>query len=435
MFTIAIVGRPNVGKSALFNRIIGSRQSIVEDIEGVTRDRLYGEAELFGKKVRFIDTGGIDSKEGIAYSREIREQARLAIEEADLIIFVLDARVGATLQDEEVASMLQKQSKPVLLAANKVDQFGNDGLAANLYSLGFPDIFPLSAIHGRGVADLLEKALEYHFEKEKPKEKLPRVAIVGRPNVGKSTLMNYLFGGNRCIVSDEAGTTRDSVEELLRGNVFIDTAGIRRKKSEHDVIDKFAAIRTERAIEQSDLCILMLDVHEGLTAQEKGIVSLIEEKGKGCIIFLNKWDEVHDFRMEHAIQALRMGHAFLAHVPIIVGSAKTGRSVEELLREIPHVYENLGKRVTTGMLNTFLEEAIQLNHPPMLQGKRLRIYYLTQVGVFPPTFILFVNKTELLVENYRKYLVNQFRKEYDFAGCPIIFKLKAKKRELAAREA
>lgn len=431
IFTIAIVGRPNVGKSALFNRIVRERKSIVEDIEGVTRDALYSEVEVFGKQIRLVDTGGIDSQEVIAFSKEIRVQTLAALDRADAVIFVVDGQIGITIQDEEISRLLLKKSKPLVLAINKVDDGARaDQAQSKFYSLGISDMMPVSASHGNGVADLLELAMETYFEPREKKEcTLPKVAIVGRPNVGKSTLMNSIVGEDRCVVSPIPGTTRDTIDEEIDGVLFIDTAGLKRKQQEKEVLDKFARIRTEEAIERSDICILVIDIQEGITAFEKTILQMVEDKGKGFILFVNKWDLITDCRMEHAIIHLRNSHPVLENVPILVGSALTGRNVKDLFNQIFKVYENLQRRITTGELNTFLERAVQRNHPSSISGKRLRIYYLTQVSVKPPHFVLFVNDHELLIESYRKYLVNQFREAYDYMGCPIRFKLKSRTRE------
>jgi GTP-binding protein len=430
IFTIAIIGRPNVGKSALFNRIARERKSIVEDIEGVTRDALYSEVEVFGKKIRLVDTGGIDSQGNIAFSKEIRVQTLAALDRADAVIFVVDGTIGLTLQDEEIAQILFKKTKPIVLALNKVDDLSkSDYIKSKFYSLGISDMVSVSAVHGNGVADLLEVAMETYFEPfEEEKSSLPKVAIVGRPNVGKSTLMNSIVGEERCVVSDIPGTTRDTIDEEIGGVLFIDTAGLKRKQQEKEVVEKFARIRTEEAITKSDICVLVIDVQDGITTFEKTILQLVEDQGKGCILFVNKWDLVSDYRMEHAIIHLRAAHPVLEHVPVIIGSAKTGRNVAELFSDIFHVYENLQRRIGTGELNTFLEKAIQQNHPSSISGKRLRIYYLTQVSVKPPQFVLFVNDHELMMETYRRYLMNQFRKVYDFMGCPLRFKLKSRKR-------
>lgn len=429
VYTVALVGRPNVGKSALFNRITGKRKAIVEDVEGVTRDRLYETVDIFGHSIRFVDTGGIDNQNTIAFCKEIRMQAEIAIKEADALILVVDGTVGITVADEEIAKKLIRQDKPVFVAVNKVDSESQEGLGGEFYSLGFSHIFPVSAIHGIGVADLLEAVMQGAGDIEEQEEGLPKIAVIGRPNVGKSTLMNYLLNEERCVVSDIPGTTRDAIDIEMGGCIFIDTAGIRKKKAEKESVEKYAAIRSEDAIERCDVCILMIDAREGLTSHEKLVLSTIEEKGKGCIIFLNKWDAVQEMRMEHAEMALREAHPFITHMPIIIGSAKTGRNVDKLFPYIFEVYENMTKRITTGQLNAFIEKAVQLNHPPAIQGKRLRIYYLTQVSISPPHFVLFVNDKDLFVESYRRYLLNQFRLEYHYTGCPIRFRVKDKNKK------
>lgn len=427
LYKVAIVGRPNVGKSALFNRIAGKRRAIVEDFEGVTRDRLVERVEAFGKVFSLIDTGGIDSTSSIEFSEEIRQQTLMAIEEADALIFVVDGMTQVTLQDEEVAKMLFKTDKPVHLAVNKVDTQVSENRAGEFYSLGFEMPYFVSAIHGRGVADLLEGVIAHIGDDEDEVAEQPRVAIVGRPNVGKSTLLNYLIDEERCLVSDIPGTTRDTIDIDMGGCTFIDTAGIRKKKAEKESVEKFASVRTMNAIEKCDVCVVMIDVKEGLTSHEKSIIAEIQEQGKGCILFVNKWDEVKDVRMEHVHESIMARNHFLSKVPIIVGTAKYGRNVEKLFPYIFEVFENLNKRISTGQLNTFLEVAIQRNHPPMIKGKRLRIYYLTQATTNPPTFVLFVNYPELLTESYRRYLLNAFRDTYHFTGCPIRFKVKKKR--------
>lgn len=429
---LAIVGRPNVGKSALFNRICGRRISIVDEAEGVTRDRLYAEADFFGRPFEVIDTGGIDPSSKMPFHESIRRQALVAIEEADSLVMVVDARVGITPVDEQVASILLKASKPLTLAVNKIDQMKDQALIHEFHALGITQIIGISAVHGLQVGDLLEMALagiSWPNEAEDMASGI-KVAIVGRPNVGKSTLVNSLLQEERCLVSPEVGTTRDSidVEIEVEGKVFtlIDTAGIRRKSAEHAVIDKFAAIRTERAIERCDICALLLDSGEGITAAEKRIARAIEQRGKGCLLLFNKWDLVKGYRMEHCLKAFRETASFLNHCPAIFTSATTGRNLENFYALISRIHEERERRVTTGQLNKFLESAIQAHHPPMLLGKRLRIYYAAQVGVAPPEFVFFVNKPDLMVDSYKKYLINTFRKSFGFEGVPLTFKLRGK---------
>lgn len=433
---LAIVGRPNVGKSALFNRICKQKIAIVDEAEGVTRDRLYADSDLFGFHFQVIDTGGINPRSKVAFNEEIKRQAEIAIEEADTIIQVVDAQIGVTDLDKEVAKILLQTNKPVCLAVNKIDNLSQTPLMHQFYSLGISRLIPVSAAQGWQIAELLEAAFEnVPVAREEGKEdpNAIKVAVVGRPNVGKSSLVNYVLDEERCIVSPLPGTTRDSVdiafthEEQLY--TFIDTAGIRRKGAEHEVVDKFAAIRTERAIERADLCILMLDVQEGMTAQDKKIANRIEEAGKGCIILFNKWDLVKGFRMEHVLQSVEEEVPFLKHCPKIFTSATTGRNIEKIFPLIQEVHQNSLKRITTHQLNKFVSSALQKNHPPMMMGKRLRIYYMAQVDIQPPKFILFVNYPNLMVESYKKYLYNQFREAYAFTGVPIRMYLKGKEKK------
>lgn len=430
--TVAIVGRPNVGKSALFNRLCKQRISIVDEAEGVTRDRLYAKADYFGHPFELIDTGGIDPGSDIPYNELIRRQAEIAIEEADRLIFVVDGQVGPTDVDLQVAQILHRQQKPVVLAVNKVDAIDQVGRIYPFQRLGFSQIVGVSASHGLQVAELLESTFQtWDWNEEEAEEESPlKVAIIGRPNVGKSTLVNYLLDDERVLVSPIPGTTRDSVDIDIEvhGKAFrlIDTAGIRRKRAEHEAVDKFAAIRTERAMERADLCVLMLNAQEGMTTQEKRIASELEELGKGCLLVFNKWDLVQGFRMEHCIEAIQQEVPFLAHCPSVFISAKTGRNVEKIFPYVQKVYDHAAHRVPTGELNRFLEKALQTYHPPMLGGKRLRIYYVAQVGVLPPKFVFFVNRPELMVDSYKKYLVNAFRKSFPFAGVPLQFSCRGK---------
>lgn len=432
---LAIVGRPNVGKSALFNRICKEKIAIVDEAEGVTRDRLYAEGELFGHPFLVIDTGGIDPRSRIPFNEEIKRQAEIAIEEADTIIQVVDGLIGATDLDKEVAKTLLKTQKPVCLAVNKIDNLSQLQLMHAFHSLGIKQIIPVSAAQGWQIAELLETALKDLppiLEEEEELAESIKIAIVGRPNVGKSSLVNYLLDEDRCIVSPIPGTTRDSIDNSFTYEnqlyTLIDTAGIRRKGAEHEVVDKFAAIRTERAIERSDLCLLLLDVQEGMTAQDKKIANRIEEAGKSCIILLNKWDLIKGYRMEHCLRGIEEEVPFLKYCPKIFISAKTGRNIDKIFPVVEEVYENSMKRITTHQLNKFIGSALQKNHPPMIMGRRLRIYYMAQVDVQPPKFILFVNYPTLMTETYKKYLYNQFREVYAFTGVPLTMHLKGKEK-------
>lgn len=429
---IALVGRPNVGKSALFNRICQQRISIVDDQEGITRDRLYAKADLFGRPFMLIDTGGIDFSGKIPFAELIKRQAEIAIEEADAVILVVDGQVGVSPYDEEVAKKLKRCKKPVFIAVNKVDQHGDDQKIIPFYGLGIKEVFAVSALQGNNVAELLEAALATIPEREEPPvpEGVIRVAIVGRPNVGKSTLLNQLLKEDRSIVSPIAGTTRDALDILFEKEgqkyLLIDTAGIRRKKAEKEVVDKFAAIRTEEAIDRADVCLLILDSFEGFTTQEKRIAADIEEKGKSCILLFNKWDLMQGLRMEHAMRGVREAAPFLAHCPTVFMSALEGRNLDKILPTVNQVYAARFERIGTGALNTFIERCLQKYHPPMIMGKRLRIYYLTQVAVNPPKFVLFVNKPDLMLDTYKKYLINHLREAFPFSGCPLIFELRGK---------
>jgi GTP-binding protein len=436
MTTLAIVGRPNVGKSALFNRICQKKIAIVDEAEGVTRDRIYSKADLFGFPFEVIDTGGINARSPALFNEEIKRQAEIAIEEADTLVMVVDGHVGVTDLDLELARTLLKTKKPVCLAVNKIDDLHQEPLMHQFYSLGISSVISVSATQNWHIAELLEAALNKFrrpdSEIDIPESTTIHIAIVGRPNVGKSSLINYILDDERCIVSPIPGTTRDSIDVSVVHNgqnyTFIDTAGIRRKRAEHEVVDKFAFIRTEQAIKRADLCLLMLDAQEGMTTQEKKIANMIEEAGKGCIILFNKWDLVKGFRMEHCIQGIEEEVPFLHHCPKVFISAKTGRNVEKIFPLAQQVNTDSKKRITTHQLNKFVGAAMQKNHPPMLMGKRLRIYYMAQVGIEPPKFVFFVNFPNLMADSYRKYLYNQFREEYGFVGVPILFYLKGKKR-------
>jgi len=432
---IAIVGRPNVGKSALFNRICQKRISIVDEEEGITRDRLYATAEMFGRSFVLIDTGGIDLAGKIPFAEEVQIQAEVAILEADVILLVVDGRVGVTTFDDELAKRLKRGGKPVIVAVNKTDSGQEEGNVDLFQGLGFPHVVGVSALQGYQIAELVEMALDLIGSEERAVEESAadgaiKVAIVGRPNVGKSTLLNHLLNEERSIVSPIAGTTRDALDALLMHDnqeyLLIDTAGIRRKKAEKEVVDKFAAIRTEEAIERCDVCLLILDSFEGLTIQERRIASHIESLGKSCILLFNKWDLMKNFRMEHALRGIREAVPFLAHCPTLFISATEKRNLHKILPMVRDVYKNRFLRIGTGELNKFIEACLQKYHPPLITGKRLRIYYLTQVETNPPKFVLFVNKPNLLTDTYKKYLINRMRTVFPFSGTPLLFELRAR---------
>lgn len=430
---LAIVGRPNVGKSALFNRICKRRIAIVDEAEGITRDRLYATTDLFGRPFEVIDTGGIDARSKAPYNEQIKQQAEIAIEEADTIIMVVDSRVGLTDLDRELAHTLLRTKKPLCLAVNKVDNHSDEPLMYDFLNLGISNVIAVSATQDWHIAEMLEIALNPVPKTEGTPDANDSIclSIVGRPNVGKSSLVNTLLEESRCLVSPIPGTTRDSIDIPFTFEedkfTLIDTAGIRRKHAEHEVVDKFAAIRTERAIERADVCLLMLDAQTGMTTQDKHIAADIEAAGKGCVLAFNKWDLVKGFRMEHCLRDVQEEIPFLKHCPKIFMSAQSGRNIEKIFPLVKEVYNYSKQRITTPQLNKFLEGAMHRIHPPMIKGKRLRIYYMAQVGIQPPKFILFVNHPHLMHDSYKRYLFNQFREEYNFAGVPLVFHLKGKK--------
>lgn len=457
---IALVGRPNVGKSALFNSLCGERISIVDAAEGVTRDRVYGQAHLFGHPLLLIDTAGIDPYAQEPFSAQVRRQTQKAIEEADSLIMVVDVTAGVTELDREVAALLRRSGKPVALAVNKVDDPAWGWSLWQFASLAIEPMIATSALHRWQLAELVEPLLVGRTPSHQQPPVLkpaaegteaqqadilePKVAVVGRPNVGKSSLLNYLLDEERCVVSEMPGTTRDAIDLPLlhegRPYLFIDTAGIRRKKAEKEAVDKFAAIRTEEAIARTHLCLLMIDSELGITTQEKRIAREIEDQGRGCILLLNKWDLVKGFRMEHCLREAQEQLPFLRHCPKLFISALTGRNVDKLFPQIDLVAANYFRRITTHQLNAFLEKAMQASHPPMIGGRRLRVYYMSQVEVAPPTFVLFVNDPDLMSLSYQKYLLNQFRREYGFEGVPLRLLLRKRERRalpptlLAARK-
>lgn len=430
--TLALVGRPNVGKSAIFNRLCGRRLSIVHDEEGTTRDRIRGSTSHFGQEIDLIDTGGIALDSKLPFQEGVRKQVDLAVNEADLLILVVDGQVGVTAADEVVASLLLAAGKPIVLAVNKIDDLSKVNEIYDFCSLGIETMVPVSASHGFQMIELLDAVLGKvpapKISEQSTEVERVKVAIVGRPNVGKSTLMNVMLREDRSVVSPVAGTTRDAIDsDVLLGDLpvtLIDTAGIRRKRAEKEVVDKFAALRTEDAIERADICLLLLEGPEGLTVHDKKIASMIEASGKGCLVLFNKWDLISGYRREHCVLSLREETPFLAHCPTLFISAKTGRELPKVIEAIAEVRRHQTVRITTGQLNKFLEEAVERYHPPMLQGKRLRMYYMTQTETQPPTFVVFVNDPRLMIETYQRYLVHQFRERYRFSGSPIIFLLR-----------
>ncbi len=424
---VAIVGRPNVGKSALFNKLTGRRLSIVEDTPGVTRDRIYAEAEWQNQVFLLVDTGGIDPDTDDGLLLHIKQQAEVAIHTADAILFVTDLRSGVTPQDREVATLLQRSGKPVFLCVNKVDSVGEPPLELyDFYSLGIGEPYPISSLHGHGTGDLLDAVCAVlPFEKEEPGENdRIRVAVIGRPNVGKSSLINHILGEERLLTDDVAGTTRDAVDTQIDNAYgsfdFIDTAGLRKKAKVEEAIERYSVLRTLSAIERSTVCVIMLDATEGFTEQDSKVAGLAHEAGKACIIAVNKWDAVakDDKTMDEMRKKLEGDFSFMSYAPFIFISAKTGQRVERLFELIKYVDEQNAMRITTGALNDLLARATARVQPPSDKGKRLKIYYMTQIATRPPTFVAFVNKRELFHFSYQRYIDNQIRETYGLEGTP-----------------
>ncbi|MBQ3415667.1 MAG: ribosome biogenesis GTPase Der [Clostridia bacterium] len=425
---VAIIGKPNVGKSTFFNYLAGSRISIVEDTPGVTRDRVYAETNWRGRTFTLIDTGGIEPKSEDTILLQMREQANLAIQMANVIVFVTDIKQGVTSVDEEIAIMLRKSKKPIVLVCNKADNYSeskNDSY--EFYNLGIGDPFPISATNATGIGDVLDEIYK-HFPKKDDQEdenSIIKVALIGKPNVGKSSLVNKMLGENRAIVSDVAGTTRDAIDSYLENEygkyTIIDTAGIRRKSKVKESIEKFSIMRTLLAIERADVVLMMIDANEGVTDQDAKIAGEAHEAGKGVIIAVNKWDEYEKETgtLEKYKKDIYNKLSYLSYAPIVFISAKTGKRVEKLYELINFVAEQNAMRVSTSTLNQVINEAIAIVQPPTDKGKRLKIFYGTQVATKPPTFVIFVNSKELFHFSYERYLVNQIRKEFGLEGTPI----------------
>lgn len=427
---VAIVGRPNVGKSTLFNKLIGARLSIVEDTPGVTRDRIYGECEWDGRKICLIDTGGIEVKTSDLLLSQMREQAQLAIDTANVIVFVTDIHSGILAADRDIAAMLMKSGRPIILCVNKVDSVGEPPMEFyEFYNLGLGDPIAVSSVHGHGTGDLLDRVIELLPEETEEEENVDtiHVAVIGKPNAGKSSLINKIVGENRCIVSDVAGTTRDAIDtevENSYGNfVLIDTAGLRRKSRVTDTIEHYSVLRAQMAIERSDVCVIMIDATEGFTEQDSKVAGLAHESGKGCIIAVNKWDAVEkDGRtMESFRKSLQNDFSFMDYAPIIFISAKTGQRIDQLFSMIKQVAKSNSMRIATGMLNDVLAQATARVQPPTDKGRRLKIYYMTQASTNPPTFVCFVNSAELFHFSYQRYLENRIRETFGLEGTPVRF--------------
>ena len=426
--TVAIIGKPNVGKSTFFNYIVGSRISIVEDTPGVTRDRVYAETNWRGREFTVIDTAGIEPESEDIIISQMREQAKIAIEIADVIIFLTDVKQGVTAADQEIALMLKKSKKPVVLVCNKADNMSRDkNEIYEFYNLGIGEPYPISAANALGIGDVLDAIFEKLPEKKAGEDEHDRirVAVIGKPNVGKSSLINKILGQNRTIVSSIAGTTRDAIDTEYQNQygkyVLIDTAGIRRKSKVKESIEKFSIMRTLLAIERADVCLMMIDANEGVTDQDAKIAGEAHEAGKGVIIVVNKWDEYEKETgtLEKYKKEVYNKLSYLSYAPIIFISAKTGQRVDKLFTMINNVAEQNAMRVSTSVLNQVINEAIAVVQPPSDKGKRLKILYGTQVSTKPPTFVIFVNNKELFHFSYERYLVNQIRKEFGLVGTPI----------------
>ena len=432
---VAVVGRPNVGKSTLFNKISGQRISIVDDTPGVTRDRVFVEAEWLGRPFTLIDTGGIEPASDDEILKQMRIQAQLAIEMADVVIFLVNIKDGLTAADRDVASMLLKSQRPVVLAVNKVDNAGDPPMDFyEFYNLGLGDPIAISSTHGLGVGDLLEEAAKYFPAEDDSdgEDDVLKVAIVGKPNAGKSSLVNKILGENRVIVSNVAGTTRDAIDTYFEKDgkkyMFIDTAGIRRKSKIDENIEKYSIIRAYAAVERSDVCIIMIDGNEGITEQDSKIAGFVHESGKASIVVVNKWDlvEKETNTMNNYKLDIMDTLAFMQYVPVQFISAKTGSRVDRIFDMLNLAYENSAKRIPTGMLNDIINEATSKVQPPSDKGKRLKIYYATQASAKPPTFVIFVNNKELFHFSYLRYIENQLRASCDFTSTPIHFIIREK---------
>ena len=427
---VAIVGRPNVGKSTLFNKIIGQRLSIVDDAPGVTRDRIYGDGEWLGRKMLFVDTGGIEPKTDDIILSSMRSQAQLAIDTASVIVFVTDLKSGVTASDSEVAAMLQKSGKPVVLCVNKCDNIGQTPMEFyEFYNLGIGDPIAVSSVHGHGTGDLLDAVIAHipveDFDDED--DEIINVAIIGKPNAGKSSLINQIAGEERSIVSNIAGTTRDAIDTRIEKDGikynFIDTAGLRRKSKVEEKIEKYSVLRAKMAIERADVCVIMIDGADGFTEQDSKVAGLALEQGKACILAVNKWDIVDKDgkTMDNYRKKLMNDFSFMPYAPIIFISAKTGQRVDRLFELVKYVSEQNTMRISTGKLNDILADATARVQPPSDKGKRLKIYYMTQASTKPPTFVCFCNNAELFHFSYQRYLENQIRSTFGLEGTPVRF--------------
>ncbi|MBO4864951.1 MAG: ribosome biogenesis GTPase Der [Ruminococcus sp.] len=435
---VAVVGRPNVGKSTLFNKLIGQRLSIVEDTPGVTRDRIYGKCEWLGREFMLVDTGGIEPESNDIILSQMRRQSELAITSANVIILVTDIKSGVTSTDMEVAQMLLKSGKPVVLCVNKVDNVGEPPMELyEFYNLGLGEPFPVSSVHGHGTGDMLDEVLKYlpDVTEEEDDEETVKVAVIGKPNVGKSSLINRICGEERVIVSDIAGTTRDATDTDIENEfgkfVFIDTAGIRRKSKVLESVEKYSVLRAYMAVDRADVAVIVIDATVGFTEQDSKVAGYAHEKGKACVVAVNKWDalEKDGKTMNEFRKKLEDDFSFMSYVPFVFVSAKTGLRIDKLFEMIRYVKEKNSIRIATGKLNEVLAYATQRVQPPSDKGRRLKIYYMTQVSTNPPSFVFFVNRAELFHFSYQRYIENQIRETFSLDGTPIVFKIRERDRD------
>ncbi|MGN0552087.1 MAG: ribosome biogenesis GTPase Der [Oscillospiraceae bacterium] len=435
---VAVVGRPNVGKSTLFNKLVGQRISIVEDTPGVTRDRIYSKCEWRNREFMVVDTGGIEPDSNDIILSQMRRQAELAIEKADVIVFLTDIRTGVTANDYDVAKLLQKSGKPIVLCVNKIDSIGDPPVEFyEFYNLGLGDPIALSAAHGHGTGDMLDKVFEYFPEDESEEydEEYIKVAVIGKPNVGKSSLINRVSGEERAIVSDIAGTTRDATDTVIENEhgkyVFIDTAGIRKKSKIQEKIEHYSVLRAYMAVDRSDVCVIVIDAEVGFTEQDSKVAGYAHEQGKGCIVAINKWDAIEKDTntMDEFKKKLENDFSFMSYVPFVFISAKTGLRIDKLFELINNVNMQNSMRISTGMLNDVLAYATTRVQPPSDKGRRLKIYYMTQPSTKPPTFVIFVNRADLFHFSYQRYIENQIRQTFGLDGTPVRFVVRERNRD------
>jgi GTP-binding protein len=424
---VAIVGRPNVGKSTFFNQIVGKRISIVDDQPGVTRDRIYADAEWLNRKFTLVDTGGLDPESDDELLAQIRRQVEIAIDTANVIVFLVDGQMGVTPADQQIANLLRKTRKPVVLAVNKIDNYEDEPIVMEFFSLGLGEPIGISATHKRGIGDLLDRVVKYLPDKEidDEEDQVIKIAVVGRPNVGKSSLVNRILGEERVIVSDIPGTTRDAIDTPFemdgREYVIIDTAGIRRKSRINEALERYSVLRALAAIRRCDVALIMLDATQQVAEQDAKIAGLVHEEGKASVIVVNKWDlvEKDTYTMEEYKNRILQKLGFIAYAPMVFISARTGQRVNRVLELVDEVYSRYTMRVSTGVLNDCVSDAVAVAAPPSEKGRMLKIYYTTQVSVKPPTFVLFVNDPELMHDSYQRYLENYLRKTFGLTGTPI----------------